>query len=49
MPWMLVRSAASVALWQPVPIPVWQPALATALWTTGFVAVALWRFEREEF
>lgn len=49
MPWPLVQSAASVALWQPLGLQVWQPSLATAIWSVLFLAVALWRFEREEF
>ncbi len=49
LPWPLVGAAASIALWRPVPFLLWQPALATAIWSAVFIAVALWRFEREEF
>jgi ABC-2 type transport system permease protein len=48
-PWLLTRLAAGVAVWKPVPVPVWIPAVATAVATVLFLAIALWRFEREEF
>ena len=49
MPWMLVQGAAKIAQWRPFPIPLWIPSVATAVYTVIFIAVALWRFEREEF
>jgi ABC-2 type transport system permease protein len=47
-PWMLVPSAPAVALWQPVEVMLWQPALATAGLAVLCLAVALLQFEREE-
>ena len=41
--------APALALGGPVP-PVWPiPVIATAVWTVMFIAIALWRFGREEF
>ncbi len=49
MPWPLAQSAASIALWKPVPFPLWIPVVSTASLGLIAVLVALWRFEREEF
>ena len=49
MPWSLASAAASIAVWQPIPAPLWIPALATAGWTVLGLVVALWRFGWEEF
>ena len=52
-PWMIIPSnsfpglAVEVMLGQPLYSVT--PVLATAVWSVVFVAVALWRFEREEF
>jgi len=48
-PWPLVDLAPAVALWRPVPIQVWIPTLASAVLAVICVAIALWRFGREEF
>lgn len=48
-PWNLAQAAASIAKWRPIPIPLWIPVTATAVWTIVFLIVALVRFEREEF
>jgi ABC-2 type transport system permease protein len=54
MPWALTMNsgsdlsyAARLALGRGLPSPL--PVLATAVWCLIFVAVALWRFNREEF
>jgi ABC-2 type transport system permease protein len=48
-PWKLSELAPALALGQPLP-PGWPiPVIATAIWTVVFVAIALWRFGREEF
>lgn len=49
MPWALARSAASIAVWQPIGFPLWIPVASTAGLGLIAVLVALWRFEREEF
>lgn len=49
MPWPLIQSSARIAQWQPVGATLWIPAAATAVWSVLFIAVALWRFQREEF
>jgi ABC-2 type transport system permease protein len=49
LPWPLISAAAQVALWRPVPVVLWQTALAVAAWLVLCLAVALLRFEREEF
>ena len=46
-PWLLGRIALVVVQGGPLLSP-W-PLVATALTTVAFIAVALWRFEREEF
>jgi hypothetical protein len=49
LPWTLKDSAVGLALGSALP-PVWIiPVVATALWTALFLALALWRFGREEF
>ena len=48
-PWSLTQSAASIAVWQPVPGRLWVPVLSTAVLAIGSILLALWRFEREEF
>lgn len=48
-PWKLSELAPALALGQPLP-PGWPiPLIATAIWTVVFIAIALWRFGREEF
>ncbi len=49
LPWLLSGSAASIALWKPVAVPLWITTSSTALLTILLLAIALWRFEREEF
>ncbi len=49
MPWSLARAASAIALWNPVGVPLWIPAAATAVLIGVMLLVALWRFEREEF
>lgn len=49
MPWPLASAAGNIALWRPVPLPLWQPALASLGFTALFLVVGMWRFEREEF
>ncbi len=49
MPWQLTRAAAAIALWKPIPMPVWIPVVATAAFIVLFLVVALVRFDREEF
>ena len=49
MPWPLARAAASIAVWQPVPMKVWIPSASTAVLAGIWISIALWRFEREEF
>jgi len=48
-PWPLAQAAGAIAMWKPVPIPLWVPATMTAVMTVLWVLIALWRFEREEF
>jgi ABC-2 type transport system permease protein len=48
-PWNLARVAVGLTQGSEMP-PIWPiPVIATALWTVLFLAVALWRFGREEF
>jgi ABC-2 type transport system permease protein len=54
MPWRLMIDfgtrgplASYLAMGQPLPTVV--PIIATALWCVLFIAVAIWRFRREEF
>jgi ABC-2 type transport system permease protein len=48
-PWKLSELAPALALGQELPL-VWPiPIIASAVWTVVFIAVALWRFSREEF
>ena len=48
-PWKLSELAPALALGQPLP-PGWPiPIIATIVWMTAFIVIALWRFEREEF
>lgn len=54
MPWNLVipidaNPSLAMALIQGIPMPTITPIIATALWSILFIAVALWRFSREEF
>ena len=55
MPWALVVNAQpdslpiSVALALEQPLPSITPVIGALLWSALFVAVALWRFNREEF
>jgi ABC-2 type transport system permease protein len=48
-PWPLINAASPVALWQPIALTIWVPSAATVVLTILCLAVALWRFEREEF
>jgi len=48
-PWKLSELAPALALEQSLP-PSWPiPLIATTVWTVVFIAIALWRFQREEF
>jgi ABC-2 type transport system permease protein len=53
LPWPLSQLALVLALGPDAPVALPQtaivPVIATVLWTTIFIAVALWRFSREEF
>jgi ABC-2 type transport system permease protein len=55
MPWNLVMDlgpdspSLAVALAQSQPLPTATPIIGTAILTVIFIAVALWRFQREEF
>lgn len=48
-PWMVHGFGAALAQGAPRPEWWWQPVAATVGWTVGLVALAAWRFEREEF
>ena len=48
-PWNLSRVAVGLAQGVTMPASWPTPIIATALWAALFVAVALWRFAREEF
>lgn len=48
-PWMLPNFAAGITLGQALPPWASWPVIATVLWIVVFVAVAIWRFGREEF
>jgi ABC-2 type transport system permease protein len=48
-PWKLSELAPALALEQPLPLGWPIPVIATAVWTIVFIALALWRFGREEF
>ena len=48
-PWPLTQTAASIALWKPVPLPVWIPVVSSGILAVIFLGVAMARFEREEF
>lgn len=49
MPWYLPDISAGLALQQPLP-DIWPiPLVATGCWIAVFTAVALWRFNHEEF
>jgi len=47
-PWMVGDIGAAIALDMPLPDNWIVPIIATAVWTVFFLAVALWRFSREE-
>jgi hypothetical protein len=55
MPWNLVidlgprQPALAVLLVNQQPLPTVSPIIGTALLTIIFIAVAIWRFRREEF
>jgi len=49
VPWMLPEFAAGLTLGKPLPPWAAWPVIATAGWIVVFVAVAIWRFGREEF
>ena len=48
-PWRLSELAPALALGQPLPTGWLIPVIATAAWIIVFIAIALWRFGREEF
>jgi ABC-type transport system involved in multi-copper enzyme maturation permease subunit len=49
-PWMLAKVASSAASGAPIPREmVVPPLIATAGWSVVWVALAIWRFKREEF
>ena len=47
-PWLTGDIAAGIALDMPLPDNWFVPVVATVIWTVFFMAVALWRFSREE-
>ena len=54
MPWALTAStnlgtSLALTLVQQQPLPSLIPIVATALWVVLFIAVAIWRFAREDF
>ena len=48
-PWKLSELAPALVLAQPLPAGWPIPIIATAIWIIVFIAIALWRFGREEF
>jgi ABC-2 type transport system permease protein len=48
-PWALQSLASAMALGKPLPAGWQVPIVATVLWIPVFIAIALWRFHREEF
>jgi ABC-2 type transport system permease protein len=48
-PWPITTLAPALAQGEALPAEAMLPLIASALWTVLFVAVALWRFGREEF
>jgi ABC-2 type transport system permease protein len=53
MPWNLLddltQQALALSVVQGQPIQSLTPLFATVLWCIGFIGVAIWRFQREEF
>lgn len=55
MPWQIVMptgntpDALAVMVMLGQPLPTTTPIIATAIWVVVFVAVSVWRFQREEF
>ncbi len=53
MPWNLLdnfsQPALALSVVQGQPVQSFAPLVATTLWCIGFIGVAIWRFEREEF
>jgi ABC-2 type transport system permease protein len=53
MPWNLLdnlsQPAIALSVEQGLPIQSITPLVATVLWCTGFIGVAIWRFHREDF
>jgi ABC-2 type transport system permease protein len=53
MPWNLLdnlsQPALALSVVQGQPIQSLAPVVATALWCIGFIGIAIWRFQREEF
>jgi ABC-2 type transport system permease protein len=53
MPWLIIPSGSDLGLATEAlmgqPLSTTAPVLATIVWIVVFVAVALWRFQREEF
>jgi len=48
-PWLLPDVAVGLALQQPLPDIWFVPLVVNGFWIVVFMAVALWRFSREEF
>jgi ABC-2 type transport system permease protein len=48
-PWLLPDLSGALAMQLPLPPNWYVPLIATAVWTVLFTALALWRFNREEF
>jgi hypothetical protein len=53
IPWLIIPSGSHLGLATEVmmgqPLSTTTPIWATVVWIVVFVAVALWRFQREEF
>lgn len=55
MPWLIILPSGStpdalaMLVMQGQPLPTVTPIIATIIWVGVFVAVSIWRFEREEF
>src|SRR5688500_4527226 len=48
LPWTLIELAQPIMLRQPLPASWILPVVATVVWSIGCIALAIWRFGREE-